>query len=353
MERRRIVTAALAVTTALLLLVACDGRGGAPTATPDPNLPAEQPVTVIPLAGPIADEDAEVSGMDWYGDYLILLPQYPARVSGEGDGAVFALAKTDVLGVIDGTLEARLQPLEIPFVASGVPDQIEGFEGFEAIAFVDSRVFLTIEARAGGVMHSYLVTGTMALGPDSSELRLDPASLVEVPLPADLDNQSCEAIVITGDFLVLIYEANGVAVNPEPEAYLFDQTPAFLGTIQFPSVEYRVTDATVADTAGRFWAINYFYPGDADLRPEWDPLAEGYGEGATHLQYETVERLVEFRPTGEGVGLASTPPIQLQLIDDDHARNWEGIVRLDARGFLLVTDKFPETILGFVPLPRP
>jgi len=31
------------------------------------------------------------------------------------------------------------------------------------------------------------------------------------------------------------------------------------------------------------------------------------------------------------------------------ARNWEGIVRLDNRGFLLATDKFPTTILGFVP----
>jgi hypothetical protein len=33
-------------------------------------------------------------------------------------------------------------------------------------------------------------------------------------------------------------------------------------------------------------------------------------------------------------------------------RNWEGLVRLDDRGFLLVTDLFPGTILGFVPAPQ-
>ena len=33
------------------------------------------------------------------------------------------------------------------------------------------------------------------------------------------------------------------------------------------------------------------------------------------------------------------------------ARNWEGIARLEGRGFLLVTDQFPDTILAFVPYP--
>jgi hypothetical protein len=38
----------------------------------------------------------------------------------------------------------------------------------------------------------------------------------------------------------------------------------------------------------------------------------------------------------------------LQL-SDEAARNWEGVVRLEDRGFLLVTDTFPRTLLGFVP----
>lgn len=48
--------------------------------------------------------------------------------------------------------------------------------------------------------------------------------------------------------------------------------------------------------------------------------------------------------------VTNTPPIQLQLIDGV-SRNWEGLVRLDERGFLLITDEFPETILAFVAKP--
>jgi hypothetical protein len=40
----------------------------------------------------------------------------------------------------------------------------------------------------------------------------------------------------------------------------------------------------------------------------------------------------------------------LELVSDDDTRNWEGLVRLDDYGFLLATDKYPRTILAFVPL---
>jgi hypothetical protein len=100
---------------------------------------------------------------------------------------------------------------------------------------------------------------------------------------------------------------------------------------------------------GRFWAINYFFPGDAEqIDPAPDSLAEEYGEGPTHTRFTTVERLVEFQYTDTGILRTATAPIQLQLIDDDHSRNWEGLARLEGQGFLIVTDKHPETILGFV-----
>ena len=50
-----------------------------------------------------------------------------------------------------------------------------------------------------------------------------------------------------------------------------------------------------------------------------------------------------------GIVLTETPPIQLEL--GPESRNWEGLVRLEDRGFLLMTDKFPGTILGFVGVP--
>ena len=125
-----------------------------------------------------------------------------------------------------------------------------------------------------------------------------------------------------------------------------------IDTGKLVTIEYRITDSTDLDGTGRFWALNYFWPGDkTELKPAADALAAKYGEGSTHARFTTVERLVEFQYTETGISLVDTPPIQLELIDDDNSRNWEGVVRLDGIGFLLMTDTHPETILGFVPAP--
>jgi hypothetical protein len=97
--------------------------------------------------------------------------------------------------------------------------------------------------------------------------------------------------------------------------------------------------------------INYFYPGDEDLKSTLDPIAEEFGQGLTHSGSEIVERLVEFQYRPEGIEFSGSAPIQLQRRGDGEARNWEGIARLDDLGFLLVTDEHPETILGFVGYP--
>lgn len=196
----------------------------------------------------------------------------------------------------------------------------------------------------------YLVAGEIT--PDMSMLRLDVTTLTEIPPQADLGNMTDETLLVAGDRLITIYEANGAVVNPEPVARSFDFSLRSLDTVPFPTIEYRITDATALDNTGRFWALNYFWPGDkTKLKPAADALAAKYGEGPTHARFTTVERLVEFQYTASGISLVDTPPIQLELIDDDHSRNWEGVVRLDGRGFLLMTDTHPETILGFVPAP--
>jgi hypothetical protein len=312
----------------------------------------ESPVTEISLTGPVAQPQAEVSGLAWYGDYLILLPQYPDFSIEEGDGAVFALPKADLLAYLDGTGAGPLEPIPVPFIAPGLAAQIDGFEGYEAITFLGDQAFLTIEARTAAGMRGYLVSGRIA--PDLSTLILNTATLAEIASQPEVGNKSDEALLVAGDRLVTIYEVNGAAINTSPVAHLFDTLLTPAGTIPFPNVEYRITDATALDGEGHFWAINYFFLGDTKLRPAGDPLAERYGQGPTHAQSETVERLLEFQYSESGIGLADTPPIQLELPDSiisGLGRNWEGLVRLDDRGFLLVTDQFPETILAFVPAP--
>lgn len=307
--------------------------------------PKEQAVTIIPLSGDLQDKKAEVSGLAWYKDFLIVMPQYPSWKS-SGDGRLFAIPKADIIAFLDGKTKTVSQK-EIPFFASGVTQKIKGYQGFEAIAFKEDRVYMTIEAEPGGMM-GYLVSGTIK--PDLSEIRLDANVLLEMKPQADVSNASNESLLLLNDRLISFYEGNGAKLNPKPVGYAFAlPTLEILPPIPFPNIEYRITDAA-ADADGKFWAINYFFPSESvKYKTGEDALAKKFGKGATHAKQLHVERLVEFQYAPSGIVLTGTPPIQLQLEND--ARNWEGIVRLDGRGFLIATDEHPKTILGFVPMP--
>ncbi len=310
--------------------------------------PAEQAVTTIPLTEPLAQRDSEVSGMAWYGDYLIMLPQYPSIFGADDASFIFALPKADLLAFLDGSVSGPLEPIPVLFVEPDWSGQIDGFQGYEAIAFNGDRAFLTIEADSGSDMAGYLVAALIST--DLSALQLDASSLLEIPQPVTLDNKADESIIVTDEMIITIYEASGVDDNPAPIVHLYDLDLAAQGTPSFPHVEYRITDATDLDGEGRFWAINYLYPGSKGIDPANEALAQIYGQGYTHARHKQVERLLEFQYNDSGITLVGGPPIQMELTSDD-SRNWEGLVRLDERGFLIMTDKFPETILGFVSAP--
>ncbi|MCB8985580.1 MAG: hypothetical protein H6659_17270 [Ardenticatenaceae bacterium] len=310
-------------------------------------VPAEHPVTTIPLQNPLARADAEISGLAWYSDTLIMLPQYPT-FAGQGS-FLYALPKSAILDYLDGRSPGPLTPQAIPFAAPGLADKIPGFQGYEAIAFAGDEVYLTVEADGRNGPMGYLVRG--AIAPDLSQITVDADSLLEIAPQSNRGNTSDETLLVAGEQVVTLYEVNGAALNQHPAAHLFTLDGGAAGTLPMAALEYRVTDATAVDENGRFWVINYFFPGDTDLRPLSDPLSQQFGQGTTHQQHEQVERLVELQLGAAALTLTGAPPIQLQLPDDE-ARNWEGLVRLDERGFLLATDKFPTTILGFVPVSR-
>jgi hypothetical protein len=316
-----------------------------PTITPQPTAVSEQPVQIIPLDGPLAAASAEISGLAWFGDLLLLLPQFPRRF----DNQLFALPKADILAVLDGRQSGPLTPQPIPLIAPGLT-QLPGYDGLEAIAVRGNEVWATIEASGGDPMLGYLVNGRMA--PDLSQIELAVDQAVTIVPPVPLPNYSDEALIVAGNSVLTIYEANGNHINPAPAAHQFSTELEPLGTLPFPVIEYRVTDATGVDGNGRFWVINYLYPGDiTKLNPANDELFERYGRGPSHAASKTVERLIELQIGENGITLTNAPPIQLELLPEDEARNWEGIVRLDDQGFLLATDKFPETILAFVARP--
>lgn len=310
--------------------------------------PLEYKVQSIPLSGKLTSEWAQVSGLAWYGEHLIILPQYPEKFSSEADGHIFAVSKKRIEAFLDGRSRMPIVPHEITLITAGIEEGIRGFEGYEAIAFKGNRVFMSIESKPGEQMMSYLVSGEIA--PDLGVIRLNAESLREMPPRAPLENMGEESLFVMKDRVVSLYEANGVNINLNPSAYVFDLSLHALGTIPFPRIEYRITDASAPDPEGRFWVINFFYPGErAKLKPAPDAWGATYGLGPTHSQSAAVERLVEFQYTDTQILATQRAPIQLELLKDGRARNWEGLARLGQRGFLLMTDRYPETVLGFVP----
>jgi len=304
--------------------------------------PAEVPVLELPLAAPLDAPEAELSGLAWWHDQLVLLPQEPAQVG----GTLYAISRDALEAAIDRPGGAPLEARPIELV--GPPLDPGEFDGYEAIAFDDDDVWIAAE-----------LLGDRAVGPvgrlyrgrvegDLERIVMDAEGVTLAPQTA-LGNTAYETLVRQGDRLIAIYETNG-EVNPAPHALAFGRDLSRVGELTVAPIEYRITDATEVDGAGRFWVANYHWPG-APWSPGTCQITERYGEGESHARCRTVERLLELRLEGAAVEPTDRPPILLELVDDAHPRNWEGIVRLGDRGFLLVTDEHPRTILAFVPMP--
>jgi hypothetical protein len=305
---------------------------------------------LIALGGELGTPDAEISGMVWYKEKLVIVPQHPERLTTDGRLHFYRIAREEILARLDGAETAPIVPERVEVAARGLPQLLAGFDGLEAVAVSGNRAYVTVEAAQEGGSVGYLVEGVVAGEADS--VRLDLSRLVQIPDSYRLPNMSTESLVVVNDRLIALHEANGARVNPEPRACVFDLELTLLETIAMAPVEYRVTDATEVDADGRFWVINYFFPPEAVLLdPAPDVEVSRFGQGRTHAACRAVERLLELRYDGRRITRTATPPVQLRLRADGVCRNWEALVRLDDRGFLLMTDRYPHTLLAFVPLP--
>ncbi|NLE82965.1 MAG: hypothetical protein GX603_00425, partial [Chloroflexi bacterium] len=159
-----------------------------------------------------------------------------------------------------------------------------------------------------------------------------------------------EALTSDGNYIYAFYEQNGTEQNDNPFAIRLTLDLAEVTQIPMDAINFRVTDATIIDADGIFWMINYFFPGDTHLVVGDDFLSNRYGLGETHLENRPIERLVKYQITEGGFVMVDQPPIYLKLMDQNVARNWEGLVAFDDIGFILVTDKFPTSILALLSL---
>ena len=299
----------------------------------------EAKVQEIKLSGLITDKKQEISGMDWYQDRLFLLPENMG-------GFLFSISKGEILNAIKSSKKLPITPKKTRFKTPDYSSLIKGFDGFEAIAFNGNKVYITIEAEHNGEMVSYFTWGK--IDSKSLEVVINEKDLQAIKTPIQLNNISFESIIINDKDIVMIYEANGSNLRKNPTQTVFSRKNKSISQINFPNIEYRITDATRIDNDGRFWAINYFWPGDKKLlNPGKDKILNRVKQGSSHFKSDQIERLVEFQMNAGEISISDTKPIQL-FLESDASRNWEAVARLDDKGLLIATDKHPRMILGFV-----
>ena len=330
-------------TTLLVFLLTTASHAEIPTVTP----------RMIDLEGPLADRQAEISGMAWYADTLVIMPQFPNRFAEGPELGFFIVTKSEIMAVIDGRAEGPLEPRLETCHAPGLAGIVRGFDGLEAIAMVGNHSFFTVEAKADTAMAGYLVSGITDID-SGDKVAIDLSRLTPIPLGVNIPNIAEESIIIDGDRVITLSEANGRNANPLRTAKVFSLDAEYIGQLPMPQIEYRVTDATSLDANDRFWVINYYFPPEGrKIKPAPDPELERFGDPASFDPLDCIERLIELQLVrdrcGDFIERTSNPPINLELLPDRQCRNWEALVRLDDRGFLVMTDKFPTTLLAFVP----
>ncbi|MCE2027830.1 hypothetical protein [Sessilibacter corallicola] len=345
------LTQIAAASAACSVMVACtyaepeslvDNRHTYPTAP-------ETAVKYLPLAEPLIDGDSEMSALTWCGDELMVFPQYPDFKSGQ-PAAIFSFTKSVIIDAVKAENSTEgLVPKSIAFEGIDLLETIYGYEGIEAAVCSGDDITLAIETNQLGSQEATVLVGAKYSGD-----KIVVHSIGETLLsPTKLSNKGNESLVQVNGGLLSLHEVNDTRLlNYNESAYFlnsFEDTESLTPVADIP---YRITDATMADESGRFWVINYQYQRDTKLVTDKDPIWEKYGIGESHKSRKQVERLVELEFDGNNVFLTDTPPIQIEL-EGTRGRNWEGIARLDDVGFLLVTDKFPRSLLGFVPYDAP
>lgn len=315
----------------------------------DTLLATETSIQEIRLSAPLNLDDAEISGLTWCEDKLILLPQYPRRISPDKQSYFYYLNKADILFALSAPDPQPLKAHPILVNEKDLRKAVSIFDGFEAIECHKEKLWLSIEAVTFlGEYQSFVVPAEINFKPTAT-INILQKQLTHLPSLSKMRNMGDEAIVMTGDDIIAIHEVNDVrAVSKSAARQVQRPNSAVLNT-PFPAIPFRITDATKLDEQQKFWAINYKYSGDKFSRNANDFIAQKHGQGSSHTQFHNVERLLEFKVKKEEISLTSKAPIQLKM-EQHEGRNWEGIARLDKLGFLLVTDKHPRTILAFVPV---
>jgi len=288
------------------------------------------------LEGDLSERYLEASGLTWYNGNLIILPQFPHKWDDQFDGAIYFIPKERIESYLSGENRNPIKGEKIHFVAESL-DEIgkRKGSGYEGIIFVGDSIFVSIESVNGDESTSYVVSGVIDF--DERIIILNANSKIEVKSQTGIHNMGEETILYNNSSIFTIHEANGKNINKSPTVTKLNKNLIEVEKISFPNVEYRITDATSVDSVGKFFAINYFYPGEFEkLKPN---LSEEEKDKA-------IEQILEFQILDNEIIRTKKPPLVISKGKSKKGSNWEGIAKFNG-GFLLITDKFPETVLAY------
>ncbi len=291
----------------------------------------------IELKGDLAERTLEASGLTWYKENLIVLPQFPHKWDEQFDGVIYYIPKERINSYISGENRNPIMGEKIYFTADGL-DEVgkRRGSGYEAITFIGDTVYVSIESISGDESASYIVKGKIDF--EKKKIVLDANSKVVIKSQTGIHNMGEETIFEFKNSVYAIHEANGKNINKAPFVTKLGSSLVDEDKIFFPNIEYRITDATQVDSTGKFYAINYFYPGEfKKLKPN---LSEKEKDNA-------IEQILEFQIFDGKIVRTDRDPIKLLNRVSKKGHNWEGIVKQND-GFLIITDMFPETILAFL-----
>ena len=216
----------------------------------------EKIVTEIILEGSAKDKSLEMSGLTWYKDQLILLPQYIDY----DDPAFYSISKPQLNNWLNQKSPKPIVPQKIKLKLPDYRKSIKGYQGFEAICFDGKNVYLVIESKDKDTMKSYIVKG--AINRNNSFIEIDNDSLTEIAVPVNIKNMGFESLIKYRNQILVIFEANGKNIYPEPKVISFNRSLKKSKLLEFENLEFRLTDATKVDNKSRFWALNFYWPGE-------------------------------------------------------------------------------------------
>ena len=135
-----------------------------------------------------------------YKEHLFLLPE-------NQNNYLYVIPKREIYESLNSSKKIKILPKKRSFIAPNYSDSIEGFEGFESIAFHNDKFYATIEAKENNIMKSYIIWGK--IDPKSFTMKSKRENILELKTPVQIKNMTYESALIYKDIALFLYEANG------------------------------------------------------------------------------------------------------------------------------------------------